>query len=629
MTTFSAAVAAALDRPDDGVKPGIYSHVAEPEFNVKKNGQFAPSIVVQLLAKLILDDADIVFIDGTRQRITVNDLPTSKAAFDDVFCTTTAAGKLSCKFVIQSEQSSFHAIKIRVWDILQKHQIWFKRAPGPFKKTPLVAIGFWLNLHPGFASPRVFHTQIMQDIENQYARNTEVIRELRLPTEYVPIEMYFCHRKINATYSVNGKSQNIDTEAFMTYAPKETAALALLYLTKLSSLRVATTPADPIYIPLAAKYNSPEKFGQYVAGHNEFLNNHRNIAIVGIIPDAMDANTVTGANLWTSIKALPGVYRCDPCRRTHDLGKWNISCSADSHTAICEWIDKNMVNIWNSIPTQATLPKIGPFPIPERLSKGRRVSSGSSVASGLTDASPIDDYLKQLECNLPSTALPAQGTRNVWNRNRPVEDLQYSFNTTEFPQLLTLDKTSKSTATTAQESISVVTSPVTAVSAITEGLVSHTVKSSITEFENRRKAADAAFELRMAKLEMKVGSIHQQVDDLTDRMTAVIVKTLTADNGIIAQQHALIVNQDKKINRMETAVDQLASSIQDLLKRDRARDLPMTHDHSIDSPPQLGSPDRNRKVHRTEANDGDDEEHPTQDSPMFDPLPSLPNPCQQ
>jgi hypothetical protein len=51
-------------------------------------------------------------------------------------------------------------------------------------------------------------------------------------------------------------------------------------------------------------------------------------------------------------------------------------------------------------------------------------------------------------------------------------------------------------------------------------------------------------------------------------MTAAIVQTVTADNGIIAQQHALIVNQDKKINRMETAVDQLATSIQDLLKRD-------------------------------------------------------------
>jgi hypothetical protein len=170
----------------------------------------------------------------------------------------TATGKLSFKFEIQSERGSFHAIKIGVWDILQKHQIWFKRAPGPVKKTPLVAIGFWLNLHPGFASPRVFHTQIMQDIEEQYALKTDVISAFPLPTEYVPIDKYFCRRKINAAYSVHGNSQNIDTKAFMTYASKENADLALLYLTKVSSFCVPTTPTDPIYIPLTAKYNSPE-----------------------------------------------------------------------------------------------------------------------------------------------------------------------------------------------------------------------------------------------------------------------------------------------------------------------------------------------------------------------------------
>jgi hypothetical protein len=75
MTTFSAAATAALDRPNDGVKPGIYSYVSELECNVKKNKQFAPSTVVQLLAKLILDDANIVFIHGTRQRNTVDDFP--------------------------------------------------------------------------------------------------------------------------------------------------------------------------------------------------------------------------------------------------------------------------------------------------------------------------------------------------------------------------------------------------------------------------------------------------------------------------------------------------------------------------------------------------------------------------
>jgi hypothetical protein len=122
MTLFSAAAAAALDRPDNGLKPGLYSYVTELEFNVKNNGHLAPSIVVQTLAKFVLDDADIVFVDGTRQCITFDDFPTSKASFDDVFCITTANGKLSCKIEMQSNHSSFHEIKIGVWDILQNHQ---------------------------------------------------------------------------------------------------------------------------------------------------------------------------------------------------------------------------------------------------------------------------------------------------------------------------------------------------------------------------------------------------------------------------------------------------------------------------------------------------------------------------
>jgi hypothetical protein len=155
----------------------------------------------------------------------------------------------------------------------------------------------------------------------------------------------------------------------MTYAAKDHTALALLYLTKLSSFRMMTTPTDPIVIPLAAKYDSPDKFGAYVARHNDCLNNHRNIAIVGLVPDAMDAATAMGDTLWTSIKSSPGVYCCNPYHRTHDLGKWNISCSASSHQAICEWIHTNLVKIWDNISKKGTLTKIGPSPPPNAFQK--------------------------------------------------------------------------------------------------------------------------------------------------------------------------------------------------------------------------------------------------------------------
>jgi hypothetical protein len=61
----------------------------------------------------------------------------------------------------------------------------------------------------------------------------------------------------------------------------------------------------------------------------------------------------------------------------------------------------------------------------------------------------------------------------------------------------------------------------TAVSAITEELVSSTVRSSITELENRRKIADDASDARMNRLE-------KQVDQMASRMQKVIVDELTA-----------------------------------------------------------------------------------------------------
>jgi hypothetical protein len=69
MTLFNAAAAApaTLERPDHGLKPGIYGYVAALEFTVKKNGQFTPALVAKILAKLVLDDPDIFFVDGTLQ----------------------------------------------------------------------------------------------------------------------------------------------------------------------------------------------------------------------------------------------------------------------------------------------------------------------------------------------------------------------------------------------------------------------------------------------------------------------------------------------------------------------------------------------------------------------------------
>jgi hypothetical protein len=417
------------------------------------------------------------------------------------------------------------------------------QAPGLIKQTLLVGIGFWMNVHPGFASSRVFHTTITQDIEEQYENHPDVIEKFSLPTAHTPAEMYLSRSKIHAEYTNSGKPQTIDTDALMLYAPKNQAELVIIYTTHFSSFSTIIAAADPMFILLAAKYHQPEKFGEYVARQNAFLNDHRNIAIVGLAPDPMDYVTENGANLWTSIRNLPGVFPCDPCHRTPDLGKWNISCDKDHHPSICQWIDTNLITLWNTISPHSHLATFAPFPTLEQLSKGRRATLASSVVSGLTDASPVADYFRKRESNLQLQNLPSTPTRNAWKSNLPIEDISYCFDATAFPNLPTLDKT-KSTAMTAQATGSVFTSPVTAVSAITEDMVSSTVRSSITEYENRRKIADDASDARMNRLEQHAGDIDHQEKQIASQMQKVVVEELPASE---ARQHSHTARQDTKL----------------------------------------------------------------------------------
>jgi hypothetical protein len=379
--------------------------------------------------------------------------------------------------------------------------------------------------------------------------------------------MYFSRRKINAEYSLKGTNQQINTDAFMVYAPRDNADTSMVYLTKISSLGITKSSLSPMFIPLAAKYSNSVKFGQYAAQHNDFLNNHRNIAIVGLPPIAMDTDLPNGLNLWAEIAKLPGVFRCDPCRRTPDLGKWNISCEKAFHPDICAWLDDNLVHLWSQLPSKDIFPVITPFLIPERLSKGRRASSANSVAYGLTNASPVDDYFRSLESQLPVQNLPTKPTRNIWTTVVPIEDIAYAFNTTEFPALHDPKPTpSTTTAVTDPDTGSITNGAATVVSAITESYVSQTVQASIAEFANRQKLADDAFAARMAKLEQHIKHIDHKVDQMMTTMQKTVIDTLTAEDGILAKQ-------DKKIGHIKFLIQHLVVSIDTVLDCKQASSL--------------------------------------------------------
>jgi hypothetical protein len=246
--------------------------------------------------------------------------------------------------------------------------------------------------------------------------------------------------------------------------------------------------------------------------------------------------------VYSSLKSLPGVYRCDPTRRTPDLGKWNISCHETNHPDICRWIDDHLIELWQTIPLN--LPAMDTFPQPERLSKGRRArGSALSVASGLTDASPVADYMKTLESRFETSTVITKTTHNPWIQTVPIEDVAYSFDATAFPNLKT-DKTT-TTATTAAETHTLLSPHAVGTTAITADFVSSTIASI-----KLKRAAD--FDLHLSALETRIASISETVQTMSTKITDGVMRRLSASDGPLAKQLLVLSAHTDKMERMHT-----------------------------------------------------------------------------
>jgi hypothetical protein len=372
-------------------------------------------------------------------------------------------------------------------------------------------MGFWLHVHPGFASTRAFHSQICKDISPWYA--TSNLTLLGLPVMFAEPEIFFTSAKCKGSYD----GQSLQTNILVMYETRDDFDRSTTMITHLTSFATADDDKTPCYVPFALKRNHPNIYGQYLAQQNAFLESHRNIAIVGAHPDAMDYGDETSpdpafpASIWQTLSKMDGVYRVDPCRRTADLGKWNISCHTDAHPGITNWIDNYLVDIWKQVPT--ALSHFTEFPIPERLSRHR---SPRSVSSGLTNASPVSHYLQTLATRHQASTKLTTVLRNPWKQTPPVASVQYEFNTTDF--LPPPTPTSTLTARTAE-------SAVAGTSAVTAATLQDDFNNKLHDLDAARVTAEANFQSRMNDpcmndLEDTMSQVCTQLADIAQAVTA-------------------------------------------------------------------------------------------------------------
>jgi hypothetical protein len=350
----------------------------------------------------------------------------------------------------------------------------------------------------------------------------------------------------------------------LTYADATDFHRSMVMMTWISSFKNPSTSKSPIFIPLALKESDPTRFRYYIAQQNTFLQEHRNISIVGVVPEVMDSENSAGQTLWSGIRKLPRVFRCDPCARTPDLGKWNISSAVWHNADIKSWLTANLPKFFSL--ASSTTPTSRTFPVPEILSKDRRGSASMSLASGLTDSSPLDNNMRSLDSSFALTNPLPMVTRKAWTQQVLTEAVDYSFNLTQFPNL-PKDKTSNSdtTRTTIAETHTVVSAQnpatATAVSAITEDFVSTAVRTRMTEFESAWQSQNDDFQKHLNALEDTVASIGSTVDSISSKMANDVLNLLTAPIGILTKQEQKMDAQHLTINRRMEMLLNLSSDV--------------------------------------------------------------------
>jgi hypothetical protein len=129
------------------------------------------------------------------------------------------------------------------------------------------------------------------------------------------------------------------------------------------------------------------------------------------------------------MSALKGVTRVDTTTRTHDLGKFNLSCTADSYADTVKWLDSKLTSLFADTTDDQTLADTT-FPIPVRMSRG------PARRRNTTNKPNILAYTQHLRTKYPTTVgTPPPPAPNAWqNRNRQAPNFNYSVD--HFPTLI-------------------------------------------------------------------------------------------------------------------------------------------------------------------------------------------------
>ena len=286
-----------------------------------------PSIMHKIMNNIRDIDNKATFHDILGKTVSMEQFPVDKDVFDAAFGTIVPEGRnaqVILGLTIHSKLT-FGSIKAALMPTLLHLNTYMRpHHSTSWSSLDAVPIAHLHEIHPSFADTTqvmITLTAMLEQCITKVSNDNEYKTLLGNKPAAIPEIMLYTGRALGRL-----GTQDMTSDVLEIYVARPYIAL-MKYLFQIST----TLPSRKLQIvPRDFKFNHPAIYGKILNKQNDYLENHRNIAIVAVPLAAMEhCITDLDGKTWNTLKdailAVDGVTHVHACKRTTDLGKWNIS----------------------------------------------------------------------------------------------------------------------------------------------------------------------------------------------------------------------------------------------------------------------------------------------------------------
>lgn len=542
---------------DDPLSQNIapYKYDLRLEIGVKEEGTTVPVVAifydfVKHLKQAADADAPVAVLTATDKLFFENtDMPSDE--FQKAFKVDNIEGKnakVLLGFKIHTLTKLSELKRKLMHTYLIPHNLFLRQHAGGFENgVKAYSYGFLKDDHPDHPDISMLKQRYSRIVFESWQKLDKADKKKwrhELPNLFfgdtgIILPVNFTKERISATSPGNEK---VTTIALMVSTPIKYGKL----LKNLLDIALSTKRLNNL-IPFALNRENVEGYYYMVAHQARFIENHRNIPILNIPPEANTLPGNKGATLSDVLQANPAVQRVsyDP-----QLNKYHISTISTRYRDLHQWITRVLTD--HQFPYG---PQIRPL----------RYGNSSSSITGCSYSDIFKEAMTQANDSFSSHPAPTT-PRNPW-KTRPPLAISYDINEAAFPALPRAKSSAPSTPSTASETID-------------EETIQSAISTAIQKLQEQHKQ-----DLAQLKLEMQnqIDEVKNQMNDLGQQVATQTYQALVCKESPLTTKtdHAILQHD---INIMRTQLSALMDMIQNAMipTRDNDRD-----NHSVSTPPDI------------------------------------------